>query len=483
MSEATASVERMFEDGHAGSLIDEIGDAARDESAAIARRLAAVGELDALRTVELVERRLWRTDPFEEVAAEISAAQNISRGRAGGQIHMARVLRSELRAVAEVFATGAIDYRMVATIISRTDNVEPDRKADVDAAIARHCVKWMRLSGPKLCDRVDLWVAKHDPDAVRVPPKVKDNRFVDIGEISPGMAGIYGHLESPDAALLDATLDALAATVCDNDPRTKEQRRADAFGPLARHESTLACRCGSDDCAAVTERRALSEVVINVLAEQATVNGTSNQPGYLPGFGILPADSVRDLAAAGATMQPLTMPSGSEPGYRASKTLAKFIRWRDLTCRFPGCDARAEMCDIDHTAPYPYGPTHPSNTKLYCRTHHLLKTFYSGFGWKEQQFPDGTVVWTAPTGHTYSAQSHGGALFPALAQPTGDLGDITVPDESPHRDVMMPTRRQTREQDHRDRITQERRQREELDNQEEKKQWAWRRANEEPPPF
>ena len=124
---------------------------------------------------------------------------------------------------------------------------------------------------------------------------------------------------------------------------------------------------------------------------------------------------------------------------------------------------RAQVCDIDHTTPYPYGPTHPSNTKLYCRTHHLLKTFYAGFGWKEQQFPDGTITWTAPTGHTYSTQSHGGTLFPALAQPTGDLGDITVPDESPHRDVMMPTRRQTREQDRHDRITKERRQRKELD--------------------
>ena len=112
---AATSVEHMFEDGHAGSLIDEIGDAAGDESAAIARRLAAVGELDALRRVELVERRLWRTDPFEEVAAEIAAAQNISRGRAGGQIHMARALRDKLPELAEVFATGAIDYRMVAT--------------------------------------------------------------------------------------------------------------------------------------------------------------------------------------------------------------------------------------------------------------------------------------------------------------------------------------------------------------------------------
>ena len=69
-----------------------MGEATRDESAAIARRFALIGELDARRARELVERNLWCTDPYEEVAAEIAAAQNISRGRASGQIHYARVL-------------------------------------------------------------------------------------------------------------------------------------------------------------------------------------------------------------------------------------------------------------------------------------------------------------------------------------------------------------------------------------------------------
>ncbi len=426
-------------------MIDEIGAAARAESVAVARRLAAVGELDAVRAVELVERRLWRTDPFEEVAAEISAAQNISRGRAGNQIHMARVLRSELPAVAAVFATGAIDYRMVATIIARTDNVEADRKAAVDAAIARHCGKWMRLSTPKLRDRVDVWVAKYDPDGVRVPPKIDQSRFVEIDETIAGMAAIWANVHAPDAALLDAALDALAATVCAHDRRTTAQRRADAVGPLARGEATLACRCGSSECVAAADRTALSGVVIHVLAEQATLDGSRDHPGYLPGFGILPAESVRDLAASGAACTPVTIPTAAAPGYRASAALAAFVRWRDLTCRFPGCDAPAQVCDIDHSTPYPCGPTHPSNTKLYCRTHHLLKTFYAGFGWTEHQFPDGVVAWTAPTGHTYTTAPHGGALFPALAQPTGELGHLTVPDQSPHRDLMMPTRRQTRD--------------------------------------
>jgi hypothetical protein len=473
----------MFEDGHAASLIDEIGDASRAESAAIARRLGAVGELDALRTVELAECRLWRTDPHEEVAAEISAAQNISRGRAAAQIQFARVLRDELVCVAEVFSTGAIDFRMVVTIVNRTENVEAPAKGELDRALARHCIKWMRLSDKKLAERIDLWVAKHDPAAVRVPPKVKDNRYVEITETSPGMAGIWANLDAADAAVFDATLDALIATVCDNDPRTKDQLRADAMAPLARLETTLQCQCGSPDCPAATRRKAISDIVIHVLAEQTTVDGTSDQPGYLPGFGVLPAESVRDLAEAGATVKPLKMPTGAEPNYRASKTLAAFVKWRDLTCRFPGCDAPAEVCDVDHTQPYPYGPTHPSNTKLYCRTHHLVKTFYTGFGWQERQFANGVVVWTAPTGHTYQTEPHGGMLFPALAQPTGDLGDISVPDESPHRGVMMPTRRQTREQDRQDRIAKERRQREELNAQEWAQQQAWLAANYRPPPF
>ncbi|OBB01359.1 hypothetical protein A5665_19530 [Mycolicibacterium fortuitum] len=64
----------MFDGGSDAVLIDKIGAAARAESVAIAARLAAIGALDSLREQELVESILWRTDPFEEVAAEVSAA-------------------------------------------------------------------------------------------------------------------------------------------------------------------------------------------------------------------------------------------------------------------------------------------------------------------------------------------------------------------------------------------------------------------------
>ena len=477
----------MFEDVADAELIEVIGEATRDESTAIAQRLVGVGKLYARRAVELAEWNLWRIDATDEVAAEISAAQNISHGRAVGQIHYGRALCERLPAVAKVFVRGVIDFRMVLMIIARTENVEDATIAELDAVIARHAQKWMRLSKPKLRDRIDLWVAKVDPAGVRVPPAVDDNRCLDVEPgASAGMALVSGHVHAADGAALDQRLEALAATVCGHDPRTRGQRRADACGPLARGEATLACQCGRHDCAAGSERAAAATAVIHVLAEQATLDGASDRPGYLPGFGILPAESVRELAAT-ATCKPVAIPTQPEPdpGYRPSAKSLEFIRWRDLTCRWPGCDTPALTSDIDHTVPYPVGPTHPSNNKPYCRTHHLIKTFCTGpRGWTDQQLPDGTIVVTAPTGHRYGTQPHGAAMFPALAQPTGEL-DIPPPAAPPDADrsAMMPRRTQTRDHDRRDRITAERRQRIELIAEEERQRRAWLAANYQPPPF
>jgi hypothetical protein len=114
----------------------------------------------------------------------------------------------------------------------------------------------------------------------------------------------------------------------------------------------------------------------------------------------------------------------------------------------------------------------------------LIKTFYPGpGGWTDQQLPDGTIVFTAPTGHTYRTQPLGGLLFPALKQSTGELPIRLVDEPGTNRALMMPQRKQTREQDRRDRITEERRQRSELIAEEERQRQAWLAANYEPPPF
>jgi hypothetical protein len=182
----------------------------------------------------------------------------------------------------------------------------------------------------------------------------------------------------------------------------------------------------------------------------------------------------------------VNVPTGeADPGYRPSAKTQEFIRWRDLTCRWPGCDRPVHKSDIDHTVPWPYGPTHPSNNKPYCRIHHLIKTFYTGIeGWTDRQMPDGTIILRAPTGHTYSTEPHGAAMFPALSHDTGelDIGEYMVAPDT-DRSAMMPRRKQTREQNRRDRINAERGERTELIAQEERQRQAWLAANYQPPPF
>jgi hypothetical protein len=72
-------------------------------------------------------------------------------------------------------------------------------------------------------------------------------------------------------------------------------------------------------------------------------------------------------------------------------------------------------CDLDHTIAFNHadptagGRTVFTNLKCLCRLHHRLKTFG---GWRDQQFPDGTVVWTSPCGRRYTTAPAGVDLFP-----------------------------------------------------------------------
>ncbi len=478
-------IEHMFDDDPA-VLVDTMAAAARAESAAIARRLGAIAGLYRRRCRDYEEAQFWYTDVVEAVAAEVSAAQNISRDRAVPQVRQAVSLYQRLPEVAAVFARGDIDYRMVQVIITRTENVLDEVIAELDRSLARVVHKWMRLSKPKLRDRVDMWVAEHDPAGVRVPPVVEEGRYVEVEPhpTAAGMALIGGVVDAADAEAIDQRLNLIAESVCPNDPRSKQQRRADATGALGRWEATLACRCGSPDCTATQARESAAQVVIHVLAEQKTLEGTSSKPGYLSGFGVLPAESVRRIAAT-ARIKPVRRPGAeAEPGYRPSAALRDFVGWRDLTCRFPGCDRPVVGCDVDHTTPWPFGLTHPSGLKLYCRTHHLIKTFFTGVhGWSDEQRPDGTVVVTAPTGHVYTTEAFGGVLFPGLAVPTAPITTATPVVEGDQRSAMMPMRTTTREQDRRKRIKQERRQRIELDAELERQRQARLAAAYEPPPF
>jgi len=181
------------------------------------------------------------------------------------------------------------------------------------------------------------------------------------------------------------------------------------------------------------------------------------RPAAMMGGQFLPG-AIACRATIGATITRIVRPGQAppEPRYRPSKKLADFVRCRDLTCRFPGCRVPATNCDLDHTIPWPCGPTAASNLKCLCRRHHLLKTFWGGHkGWRDEQFDDGTVVWTAPDARTHVTTPGSRLLFPELSQPTKTVRATGVPARHAPGPT-MPRRTNTREQDRANRVHRER---------------------------
>jgi hypothetical protein len=153
-----------------------------------------------------------------------------------------------------------------------------------------------------------------------------------------------------------------------------------------------------------------------------TVTGTGGEaiahacaPGSHPW---LPPQSSRDgpaasrsaqlaelLAGLNATPEPIAEGPGEhghhEDRYTPSRKLKHLIRARTARCSAPGCGAQAITSEIDHTIPYPAGPTCEANLGPACQRHHHAK---HAPGWKLDQTEPGIMRWTTPSGRSYTTR-------------------------------------------------------------------------------
>jgi hypothetical protein len=482
----------MCDDLGDAALVAGIEAAARAESAAAAEKLALIAELVDRRSADAGDPVvLWACDDWDATAAEVAAALTIGQRGASRLMRIAVALRDRLPLVAGLFASGEVSMSVVTRLTWRTHLIDDEQTlATVDAQLASRVADFGAMTVAELERAVDKVVDSVDPAAVRRTRTAVRNRDVRFGhpDDESGTTSMYARLSNTDAVALKNRIDAMSSGVCSDDPRTQGQRRSDAMGVLGHYGDRLTCRCGDPKCPAAGEDPRAANTMVHVFAEPAAATGAvdryldgdheSNpipyfepepQPSPAPdpvsrsgsapperpgrggavvlGGGVLPAPLVAQLIADGAKVRELTVPDGIIGAYRPSVALDWFVRMRDMTCRFPGCSRPAQFCDVDHTTPWPVGATHPSNTKCLCRIHHLLKTFWSG--WSDRQLPDGTVVWTSPTGRIYTTAPASGALFPqwdttTAALPPPPEPPPATPAEIAARAAMMPRRRRTR---------------------------------------
>jgi hypothetical protein len=297
-----------------------------------------------------------------------------------------------------------------------------------------------------------------EPDA-EVPGEPSGPQTAGQGTGVPGTAGQgtdtvggsgAGAARRGDAARLLAGLiaaDAAAAAGGDVDPKAAAEAAEDAE---AEGYDPAPDGCSVGDGIGMDARRADAFValvmgrakypgtgpVIQVTVPADTLLGVEDKPGYLAGYGPIPAHVARRLAAADdATWRRiLTDPATGvvtdvgRTTYRPPAALADLIRARDMVCRDKGCRVPSARCDIDHMEPYPAGPTSERNLAGLCRSDHLIKTKFPG--WSVRMDDNGTVWTTTPTGHEYGDPPHpldppGPAPAAPAATPTGTSSSTT----------------------------------------------------------
>jgi hypothetical protein len=119
---------------------------------------------------------------------------------------------------------------------------------------------------------IDGWVDRFDPAALRRAEVGSRDRHLDVVANGDGRgAGLCGgHVVCPGRRGVGATRRAAGGRGCENDPRTLDQRRADAMGAVAAGADRLGCGCGDPQCAAA-DQAAPGATVVHVIAEERSL--------------------------------------------------------------------------------------------------------------------------------------------------------------------------------------------------------------------
>jgi hypothetical protein len=391
-----------------------------DAPSLTAAEIAAELSLPPRTARALVAEALAVTEP--EAAPVLAALQD-------GRLDRARA-QTILHAAAPVPAASAPEFLERAVALAVPGDAGQGQPADAPTP--------PKLSLPALRRSLRRMAEEHSDLTLSARAKqARERRRVDVEPGDDGMCHLHAHLPLEAGAMIDARLQAIARSQASpDDPRTAAQRRLDAFTDLL-----LAPACGSagtgsgggESCGGASGRPAGVRAEIVVKVPHATVVPTAvggpgeprahltrsaaeleaagmafdDEPAEVLGYGLIPAEAARSLAAQSATwLRLLTDPQTGAPlalgrtRYTPPAALRRFLALRDHGCRFPACDRPHPHTEADHTHEWSTGgSTDVENLGLLCPEHHRIKTL--GHWRAQQNDSDGTIVWTSPLGRRH----------------------------------------------------------------------------------
>ncbi|WP_072803907.1 HNH endonuclease signature motif containing protein [Rhodococcoides yunnanense] len=277
-------------------LLREIGDAAKAENQACARKVAlaaAIWDSCVQQTIQVGEHI---TDAGSYASSEIAGVLGCSKSMADKYSEIGMDLRLRFPTIRMAFEAGELDFLRVRAIYRVTGpyTVTAAQSAESEILDAAR-----RLSPGPLATEVDAILHRIAPEEAAELRKDLA-RLTGVNYRDKDMiATIEANLEAADAAACWQLINEMAATACPRDPRTRAQRRAAAYTALLHREDHLACTCEPDEdvpCTAtpnLPDRRApLTSVTIDI----RTLLGLADLPAYLAGHGDIDAEYARELA-------------------------------------------------------------------------------------------------------------------------------------------------------------------------------------------
>jgi hypothetical protein len=329
-------------------------------------------------------------DPARE---ELAVAVRATPGGAAGRIGRARELVA-LPDVADAVAQGVLPAGAGAAVARMLSRLDPQDARHVAQATASRARTRLAAGRPMHTAGVAAFARRRattTPSWTRARARAVAARRVELDDHGDGTATLSCTLASADALRIHRRLTLWARTLAP-DGRGIDAVRADLLRDVLLGEAVSRS----------------SGVEVQVVMTMEALVGLSEEPAHVPGYGPLPADTARDLAADAKWRAWLvdagTVRNVGTTRYRPSAALARLVRAQQPECAFPGCRHSADRCDLDHRQPFPDGPTTVGNLQPLCRRHHRMKTHA---GWEPA--PDGT--WRTPAG---AQASHFGERFPEL---------------------------------------------------------------------
>ncbi len=235
-------------------------------------------------------RRLATVDGLGAAGAEVGACApstagwlrattRMSSAAAGRSVRTARALhRGPLRATARALADGEASYAHAAVLADATHDLPPARVAEAEPVLVDAA---RRLDPARLRRVADHLRGVLDPEGSEDRGRARlERRGLWLAATFDGMVDVKGLLDPEAGEAAMAALAALARPTGPDDDRSAAQRRADAFGELARG----ALQAGHlPDAGGLRPQLAVTADLASLLAQQGGVGGTGGWGAVLGG--------------------------------------------------------------------------------------------------------------------------------------------------------------------------------------------------------